>query len=133
MLFVEKLSESTIFRENLTKCALNRLAVPGVVFLSRPVAAVTCAGINLNTALVANLGWRGITVTPVVHGVPLVWNQRQSEIGAEYLCAEFKKRSIQENPEFEDLDLNLFDDILARLGYIRDFDQLQNPTQVHNG
>ena len=88
------------------------------------MAAVTCAGINSNTALVANLGWSGITVTPVVHGVPLIWNERQSGIGAEYLCEEFKKRSIVENPEFENLDLNLFDDIIARLGYIRGLENL---------
>lgn len=130
LLFVEKISDRSTFRENLTKCALNRLAVPGVIFLSLPVAAVTCAGINSNTGLVAKLGWSSMTVSPVVHGVPLIWNERQSTIGGEYVASHFKKQTLVDNPEYGDLELHLFDDIIARLGYIRGLEHIDNPPQV---
>ena len=133
MLFVEKLLEKSAVRENLTRVALNRLAVPGLVFLSRPVAAVTCAGIASNTALTVNIGWGGICVTPVVHGVPMIWNQTHSPIGGEYFAEGLKSRTLKINPDFDaEMGIELFDDIIARLGYIRDIADITNPSPVNN-
>jgi len=129
LLFVEKLLEKSAVREDLTRVALNRLAVPGVVFLSRPVAAVTCAGIASNTALTVNIGWEGLSVTPVVHGVPMIWNQTNSPIGGKYFAEQLKSRTLKINPDFDaDMGIEMFDDIVARLGYIRDIADITNPS-----
>ena len=69
-------------------------------------------------------------MSPVVHGVPLIWNEGQSPVGANLICSELKKRSDENNPEFVDLELNLYDDIIARLGYIRGLEHIKNPPQV---
>ena len=100
-----------------------------MVFLSRPVAAVTCAGINSNTGLVVNLGWSGFSVTPVIHGVPLLWNEKLSPIGGKYVCNELKQKTDAKN--FEDPNLNFYDDLIARLGYIKGFEYIKEPTEVN--
>ena len=61
---IEKTSESESFRAKLAHVALKFLAVPGLIFLTRPVAAVTGCGIVSNTGLVVNLGWSEFTVSP---------------------------------------------------------------------
>ena len=51
------------FREKVAEAALKFIAAPGLIFLTRPVAAVTGCGIVSNTGLVINLGWSEFTVS----------------------------------------------------------------------
>ena len=45
----------------MAEAALKFVAAPGLIFLTRPVAAVTGCGIVSNTGLVVNLGWSEFT------------------------------------------------------------------------
>jgi len=129
LLFVDKINEKSTFRENLTKIALKRLAVPGVVFLSRPVAAVTTSGISSNSGLSVNLGWSSLSVTPVVHGVPLIWNEKLSELGASKFTHQLKEETLKINDSFEDIDNDFIDDIISRVGFIRGIEDVDNPRE----
>ena len=51
------------FREKVAEAALKFIAAPGLIFLTRLVAAVTGCGIVSNTGLVINLGWSEFTVS----------------------------------------------------------------------
>ena len=129
-MFVDKINEKSTFRENLTKIALKRLAVPGVVFLSRPVAAVTSSGISSNSGLSVSLGWSSLSVTPVVHGVPLIWNEKLSELGASKFTHQLKEETLKINDSFEDIDDDFIDDIISRVGFIRGIEDVDNPREV---
>ena len=51
LLVVEDINQRKDFRENIVEAALTRIALPGLVFVPRPVAAITATGINSSTAI----------------------------------------------------------------------------------
>ena len=62
LIFLAKLvSFKFDFSEKVAEAALKFIAAPGLIFLTRPVAAVTGCGIVSNTGLVVNLGWSEFT------------------------------------------------------------------------
>jgi len=54
LLVVEEINEPREFRERLVEAALKRIALPGLVFLPRPVAAITTTGILSSTGIGLN-------------------------------------------------------------------------------
>ena len=101
-----------------------------MVFLTRPVAAVTASGIPSNSGLSVNLGWGSLSVTPVVHGVPMIWNEQMSQLGAEAFIKQLKKATLEINENFETIDDDFIDDVIARIGFIRGIEDAQNPREV---
>ena len=51
LLVVEDINEPRVFREKLVEVALKRIALPGLVFLPRPVASLTATGILSSTGI----------------------------------------------------------------------------------
>ena len=123
------------FSEKVAEAALKFIAAPGLIFLTRPVAAVTGCGIVSNTSLVVNLGWSEFTgfyriftfkkvyinilVSTVVHGVPLIWNEKTSDQSLENLSKSLQKSVFETNDNITEklFPLKYAEDVLARLGY----------------
>ena len=133
LIFLAKLvSFKFDFSEKVAEAALKFIAAPGLIFLTRPVAAVTGCGIVSNTGLVVNLGWSEFTgfltfwkvynnllVSTVVHGVPLIWNEKTSDQSLENLSKSLQKSVFETNESITEklFPLKYAEDVLARLGY----------------
>jgi len=126
LLVVEDINEPRVFREKLVEVALKRIALPGLVFLPRPVASLTATGILSSTGIVAQLGWSGVNITGVIHGVPQIWNQQESTIGGEFLLDEFRKKVDPNKTVTEDF----LEDVLSRLCFLRSRAHLLNPPET---
>lgn len=94
------------------------------------MAAVTTSGISSNSGLSVNLGWSSLSATPVVHGVPLIWNEQLSELGASKFIHQMKEKTLKINDSFEDIDNDFIDDIVSRVGFIRGIEDVDNPREV---
>ena len=116
---VEKSTEPEHFRERVAEAALKYIAAPGLIFITRPVAAVTGCGIASNTGLVINLGWSEFTVATVVHGVPLIWNEKTTEQSIEQMSMYLRKTVLATNESINEelFPLKYAEDVLARLAY----------------
>ena len=90
----------------------------GLIFLTRPVAAVTGVGIVSNTGLVVKYGWSEFIVSPVVHGVPLIWNEQTTDVAVGYMAKYLQEMVLKDNPDLDrsHFPLKYAEDILARLG-----------------
>jgi len=128
---VEKTSETEDFRAKIGHVALKFIAVPGLIFLTRPVAAVTGVGIVSNTGLVVKYGWSEFIVSPVVHGVPLIWNEQTTDVAVGYMAKYLQEMVLKDNPDLDQshFPLKYAEDILARLGYSNDISEERNQKQ----
>ena len=113
-----------LFQESITKMPVRNVLRgiwwlwKGFIFLTRPVAAVTGVGIVSNTALVVKYGWSEFTVSPVVHGVPLIWNEQTVDVAVGYMAKHLQELVLKDNPDLDQthFPLKYAEDILARLG-----------------
>ena len=79
---------------------------------------MTGVGIVSNTGLVVKYGWSEFTVSPVVHGVPLIWNEQMTDVAVSYMAKNLQELVLKDNPDLDQshFPLKYAEDILARLG-----------------
>ena len=79
---------------------------------------MTGVGIVSNTGLVVKYGWSEFTVSPVVHGVPLIWNEQTTDVAVGYMAKNLQELVLKDNPDLDQshFPLKYAEDILARLG-----------------
>jgi len=76
-------------------------------------------------------GWSEFTVSPVVHGVPLIWNEQTTDVAVGYMAKHLQELVLKDNPDLDQshFPLKYAEDILARLGFSNDISEERNQKQ----